>query len=188
MTTWAVVPMKCFRRAKSRLAPALSPEEREALARRLFDRVLEAVAPQVEGVLVLTDGPDVAEAARGHRVLWDAPGLDLGALVNRGLGQLRAERGLVVMADLPEIVPEDVRQLLRHGHAVAPDLRDAGTNALVVPLPGRACFGHADSFRRHLAAGPAVVRRRGLALDLDRPEDLRPGAPPGSRPSPRRSA
>lgn len=188
MITWAIVPMKSFARAKSRLSGVLGPAEREALARDGFERALDAVEGLVDGVLVLTDGQDVVEASRGHRVLCDLPGAGLGALVNRGLEHLDAERALVLMADLPDIVAEDVRALLQHRHAVAPDRHNLGTNALVLPLPGSACFGHDDSFLRHLRRAPVVVRRPGLALDLDLPDDLRLDAPPGSRPSRPRSA
>ncbi|MBO0893955.1 MAG: hypothetical protein J2O39_06235, partial [Acidimicrobiales bacterium] len=40
-----LVPVKAFAHAKLRLAPALPPPEREALARRMGERVLAAAAP-----------------------------------------------------------------------------------------------------------------------------------------------
>ena len=73
---WALVPVKSFARAKSRLAGVLGPAEREALARSMFEHVLRVLASsgEVGGVTVVTDGDDVATLARslGAAVMRDA--------------------------------------------------------------------------------------------------------------------
>ena len=191
MSRWALVPAKSFARGKSRLAPALSDAARAALARELFDHVLATLraAGLVDGVLVATDGDDVAAAARalGAAVLRDdAPGAPLSAVVDAGLAALRARgatQALVLMADLPRLRADDVRALFAalDGADVVAVRADDGThtNALVLAppdvLPTR--FGRDDSFAAHLAAAQAaglrvaVVANDRVAFDVDAPDD-----------------
>jgi 2-phospho-L-lactate guanylyltransferase len=190
---WAVVPVKCFADAKSRLMAALG-DERAALAERFLKHVLDALdaCDQVTGVLVATDGEDVAQvcAARGVEVLRDRgeDGERLGAIVDRALTTLE-ERGvasaIVLMSDLPRLQTADVAQMLDAlegtAMAIAPDARHAGTNALALRLSARfpTAFGHVDSYPRHLIAArergiePAIVTSPSLAFDVDTAADLR---------------
>jgi 2-phospho-L-lactate guanylyltransferase len=192
--TWALVPARSFRSGKSRLAgdPRVG-SERAQLARSLFDRVagVLAGARSIDGILVATDGADVAAAAAQHGadVLFDQPRghapQPLASIIDRGLAQL-ASRGaraaIVVMADLPAVVPADVARmhdaLATADLVLAPDRDLLGTNALAVRLPAPIAtrFGHRDSFPRHLTASGAlrlaVVHSPGLAFDLDQPADL----------------
>jgi 2-phospho-L-lactate guanylyltransferase len=188
---WALVPVRRFTEAKSRLAPALSPPARAKLARELFDHVLDTIAAQgqLAGVLVATDGDDVAEAARARGVasLRDGPPQGLGRVVDRGLAQLTtlgATRALVLMGDLPLLSVGDLDAALeamaRFAVVIAPDAEDRGTSALGLGLPAafETSFGLWDSFYRHRASvlGRAlpliVLRREGLARDVDTPDML----------------
>jgi len=189
--TWALVPARSFATAKSRLG--LPRSARAALARALFGHVCDAVAAssRLAGLLVATDGDDVADdaAARGLGVLYDQGQPPLAAVVDRGLAQLAARgatAALVVMADLPLVAASDldavVAALADADVAAAPDRDELGTNALAIRLdPDRAaatCFGHRDSYLRHVAATAAgglrlaTCRRPGLAFDLDWPDDV----------------
>jgi 2-phospho-L-lactate guanylyltransferase len=65
------------------------------------------------------------------------------------------------------------------GVAIAPDRRGTGTNGLALHPPNAIPFRFgADSFAAHQEAAHAadlsvaVVQRRGLAFDLDTPDDL----------------
>lgn len=188
---WALVPVRRFTEAKSRLAPALSPPARAALARELFDHVLDTVDAQGQfaGVLVATDGDDVAEAAgaRGVLSLRDGPPQGLGRVIDLGLAQLatlNAPRALVLMGDLPLLTSADLdaalEALARFDVVIAPDAEDRGTSALGLSLPAAfpTSFGLWDSFYRHRASalGRAlsltVLRREGLARDVDTPDVL----------------
>ena len=179
---WALLPAKCFHRGKTRLSAVLPPSARVRLARHLFDHVLGvALASPLDGVLVTTDCPDVAARARRRGALALVDRAAYPSTIERGLGVL--SRGgvggaLVLMSDLPRLVPADitamVRLLDRHARVIAPDRRDEGTNALALHLHARARthFGHADSFARHVAADAALYRSTGLGLDVDLPRDL----------------
>ena len=71
-----VVPVKAFSKAKMRLAPVLSPDERAELARRMAEHVLSASKPLP--VVVVCDDVEVAAWAEklGARALPE-PGLGL---------------------------------------------------------------------------------------------------------------
>src|SRR5438270_5113925 len=68
--THVLIPVKSFRQAKVRLAPALSEPERVELARTMATRVL--VAAQSLPVSVVCDDRDVADwsEAKGAPVVW----------------------------------------------------------------------------------------------------------------------
>jgi 2-phospho-L-lactate guanylyltransferase len=183
--TAVVVPAKSFARAKSRLAQALDPRARAALAQSLFEHVLDVstACARVSGVLVVTDGDDVESIAlsRGLACVRDAGEPPLSVAVDLGLRAVRdaivpaAPRGgagfgsgapiesgvLVLMADLPWLTTADVASLvaaLDHADLVAgPDEPRLGTNALALG-PGvelATAFGRADSFAQHLAIARA---------------------------------
>ena len=63
---WAVIPVKEVEGAKQRLASALSPEERRALATIMLEDVLEAVSAvrELAGVLVVTVDPAATSLAK----------------------------------------------------------------------------------------------------------------------------
>ena len=98
-----LLPVKSFRRAKERLAPALDATARAALAREMAETVRAAAGPLP--VAVVCDDAEVAEWARraSATVIW-RPGRGLNGAVADGVGLL-AERGygrvLVAHADLP---------------------------------------------------------------------------------------
>jgi len=191
VTTWAIVPVKPLRRAKTRLSSVLGAEERLALSREMLNRVLEALArvPGIERTLLVSRDSEALALARQHgaRTLSERPPIDLNLALQQAT---RAAIGsgasavLVVPADLPLVTSEDLQELLSLGASppvvvLAPDRRQAGTNALLTSPAGliEYAFGP-SSFDRHralaLAAGArvAVCERPGLALDLDLPEDL----------------
>ena len=186
-STWAVVPVKDFQRAKGRLSPALSAGERRRWARETLDHVLAVLAAAGLRILVVTDAAAVGE----HVQALDADAVispaAIGDAVRQGIagaGLRGADQVLVVMGDLPELSLADVQAVLARTEpvVVCPDLRDAGTNGLLLRIldPDRATFGHRDSFRRHQAANPeaGVVRTTGWGHDVDTPGDLRRPQPP----------
>ncbi len=188
---WAVVPVKGFARAKTRLGEVLSDPVRAAFARGLLEHILAILqaTPEIAQVLVLTEDDEVEALAheRGARVLRDPPGLGLASIVDGGLTKaaaLGADSALVCMADLPRVSVEDFREVARrleeYAVLVAPDAGEAGTNLLAL-RPATlfaSCFGRVDSFQRHLARAREqgqrvlVLRSAGLCFDVDGPEDL----------------
>jgi 2-phospho-L-lactate guanylyltransferase len=175
-----LVPVKAFRDAKARLAPALTPPERIALARSMATAVLHAASPLP--VWVVCDDEDVATwaLAGGARVLWK-PGRGLNGAVNQGVDDLAAEglaRIIVAHADLPYAT--DLTWVGdTEGITLVPDRHDDGTNVAAVPATSGFVFSYGPgSFRRHSAEANRlglplrVVREPRLGWDVDRPDDL----------------
>lgn len=176
-----VIPVKAFSLAKLRLAPALEPRSRAALARRLAGVVVTAAGDLP--VIVVCDDDEVADwaVASGATVVW-APGRGLDGAVADGVTRAAADgarRAVVAHADLP--LARDLGPLATAAAPVAlvPDRRRDGTNVAVVPATAGFTFRYGPgSFARHLAeAGrlgleAAVVDDPALAWDVDVPGDL----------------
>ncbi len=190
MSVWALVPVKPFALAKSRLASLFSPPERADLSQRLLSRTLVVLAetPGLARTLVVSRDPAaLALAHQAGALAWPEPdgALDLnGALRAARAAALAAgaQAVLALPADLPRLTPADVAALLPGGGepavVVAPDRHGRGTNGLFLRPPDLIDFAFGpDSCREHLArargAGlrPSLCQRPNLALDLDTPED-----------------
>ena len=160
---WAVVPIKCFADAKSRLRGEISDTGRAALARRLSSHVLNTVLECgcFTGVLVLTNDPEIERWSLelGTRVARDDAKKTLAQTIEAGLMRAKewgGDSAVVIMGDLPLLsvgVLREFRELLGDTDCViGPDRRKVGTNILglrrldVVPVH----FGEPESFRGHL--------------------------------------
>lgn len=180
MQAAVVVPVKAFHAAKVRLAPALSPVERAALAREMATRVVRAAGPLP--VTVVCDDPEVRAwaAEAGAEAHW-TPGLGLDGAVQAGVAHVAAEgaeRVVVAHADLPLATGLD-HVVGSAGVLLVPDRRTDGTN--VIALPARCGFRFSygpGSFARHRAEAQqlglevTVLDDAVLAWDVDLPADL----------------
>jgi 2-phospho-L-lactate guanylyltransferase len=180
------IPVKALARAKSRLAPALSPLERGALTLAMLEDVLDATQ-EVPGWETWVVSPDEVAleiaARRGARAVPEEKPPLSGAI--RQVEALAKERGAdalaIVPGDLPLVTPDALTEALRTlGAVVLARSVDGSGTSFLLRRPPRAIparFGP-DSFRRHVdAAGAkglpvAVVERRELSFDLDRPGDI----------------
>jgi 2-phospho-L-lactate guanylyltransferase len=197
---WAIVPAKSLARGKSRLRPVLADAERAAFARGLLEHTLGALAAAgLDGVLVCTDGDDVAHlaAALGVEVLRDvgetagataAPpaASPLARVVDGALRHVEARgaaTAIVLMADLPRLAPASVAAVLAaldaHDVAIVRDHVGHHTNALALspPTAFSTSFGTPRSFDAHCASARAaglrvaVVVDARIAFDVDGPSD-----------------
>jgi 2-phospho-L-lactate guanylyltransferase len=191
MTLWAIVPVKPLRRGKSRLASALSEDERTQLNQLLLEQTLTTLADikEVEQVLVISRDPAALSVAREHgaRTVREDGTPKLNTALKRAtvVAQVYATRGVLVLpADLPLLTREDIQAIIERAKnppvvVIAPDRHGSGTNALLISPSGliEYDFG-ANSFKRHCerakAAGARleILQLPSLALDLDLPEDL----------------
>ena len=190
MGIWAVVPVKELDGAKERLALALPPEVRRALALAMLGDVLAALAAaDLAGTLVVTVDREAGKLARrcGARLVEDgARDGHTGAVA--AAARLLAAEGmggmLAVPGDIPLVTAAEIATLLAaHRPApaftIAPSHDEGGSNAVLCSPPDAVPlrFG-VDSFFPHLRAAeargirPTVVRLPGVALDIDNPADL----------------
>lgn len=176
-----VVPIKAFHAAKARLAAALGAQERAALARRMAATVLAAGAPLDR--FVVCDDDEVAEfAVANHaKVLW-MPDRGLNGAVEAGVaevGDAGYDHVVVAHSDLP--LATRLPRLATAGTVtLVPDRHGDGTNVIALPTAlafpfqyGPASFRHHSARAADLGVDLRVVRDPRLALDVDRPDDLR---------------
>ena len=177
----AIVPVKGLDGAKSRLAPALRPDERAQLVVDMLDRVLAACEASTAITRTLLVTPEPRLARNGVDVLVDE-GTGHADAIAVALADPRAREGaIVVMADCPNVTAEALDALAEAARplSLAPS-RDGGVNALALRNPElfQPPFGvpAQTTIENARAAGlePAILDDASLALDVDRPEDLAP--------------
>lgn len=184
MTRWIVIPIKALADCKTRLAPALDDRARRELVTRMFQQTFAAASETGDPVLLL--GPSRHGMPTNIPLLGD-PGQGLNAalaVAKKAAIAANVDRLVLLSADLPTIDSSDVRSLTQlEGAAVgiAPDLALVGTNALSLPLPqaadwrfgfGPASFAAHEQEAERCGLHSVRIFRRGLALDVDRVEDL----------------
>jgi 2-phospho-L-lactate guanylyltransferase len=190
MRATAVVPVKRFAVAKSRLAPGVEETRKPELVAAMVADVLEAIASArlVERTIVVSQEPRAVElaAAAGADLLSDFDDASHSAAALAGIAAAEAAgAGCVALlpGDCPLLDPRELDKMLTgvpdHYVAVIPDRHGTGTNALVLAPPSaiEPSFGE-GSRERHVAAARAagvpygVEELRSLGLDLDTPADI----------------
>ena len=174
-----VVP---FRGSAGKRRLDVPDEFRSELALAMLGDVLGACVVAGRTLLVTADDAARAVANELGAEVADDPGGGQGAAVVAALAQVQDQRVLVLNADLPCVVPRDIRTLADIAELGALGLveaEDGTTNALALPRP--ALFaplygaGSAERFRSHAEANgvlavAAVIPN--LADDVDTLEDL----------------
>jgi 2-phospho-L-lactate/phosphoenolpyruvate guanylyltransferase len=193
MRTVAVLPIKRFASAKTRLDQDLSEGTRRALAEAMVTDVLIALrrSSSVDEVLVVTGESAAVALAAGYdaaAVVHDPADEGHSAAALRGVAaavERGAERVVLVPGDCPALDPAELDGLLAAAAEdgpevlVVPDRHGSGTNALVLTPPDvmAPSFGP-DSRPRHeqlaqeAGASLRVVDVPTLGLDVDTLEDL----------------
>ncbi|MFC3173925.1 2-phospho-L-lactate guanylyltransferase [Novosphingobium bradum] len=182
-----LIPARAPALGKTRLAAALSPEQRMALGLSLFDHVLRLAvaavgAPAVHVVSRSADLLDRARAVGAQAIVETGHGLNA-ALEQASTVLAAAGDGpiLSLSVDLPQLGADDLAALIiAPGDVVcATDSLVEGTNALLQRRPGLIPYRYGPgSLAAHRAEAEArglaftVVERPGLARDLDTPADL----------------
>ena len=185
-----LVPIKNLAGAKQRLAGMLTVERRRDLAEAMVGDVLDTLSQldQPESVSVVTRDALVTmlASAYGFDIIADrenagetaAIAMATNACLNRGSAGV-----LVIPADVPLVTARDVKTILdaapKRGAVLVPAADGRGTNAILRRPPDLfpARFGN-DSFLPHLQSARrtgcevVILELPGIALDVDRPDDL----------------
>ena len=203
---WAIVPLKYFDDAKSRLSDVLSSTERQLLVRTMARDVLRALAgcTYLNGILINSRESEVSDLAKefGAEVFVEPSGSDLSQSVTLAGVWLEQERSatgtLIVHADIPLATSADFDALLKDhsGISLVPDDEGMGTNCIAASPPNPIDYRYdGKSFKPHLDAAkkagfePRVCEIPGLQLDIDTAVDLRKllaatdSAPPTATPA-----
>jgi 2-phospho-L-lactate guanylyltransferase len=187
-----LLPIKDLRNAKQRLAGALTPEERFALAQAMLADTIRAVrgVRHAEKIFVVTNYPPAIEAAQenGWEVLQEELQISESVSVDTASRQCQ-ERGVTALLRLPLDVPlvraADVDELLAlecaaPGVVIVPSRDGTGTNAILRSLPtlfpshfGTGSFAKHCGEAQHAGAQIFVRRNARLEMDVDDEADLR---------------
>ena len=173
----AVIPYKKSH-AKSRLSPVLSQVEREELIELMLDQVIVSIKEAgIENIDILSPSMHGLENIRGSRIYLDKR--DLNGALNSYL-EHSEEPVLIVMADLPLLSPDHVKEITstKKDICIVPG-KGGGTNILFIRNPSsyRVRY-YGSSFLTHCSiaaeSGQSVeVYDSFLAsIDIDEPEDL----------------
>ena len=186
---FALLHVKAPHLAKQRLSAALTPAERETLARSMYEEMMAKLraARGIDRIVVATSDPAIAAHARrsGALVLEETEQHSHSRSANaaaRWAMELGAATVILLPIDVPLATTAEIEALAaaaRPGVLIIPSADGTGTNALVLTPPDAIAgsFGP-GSFRRHLQAAQdrglavEVLRPPGLVFDVDTPEDL----------------
>lgn len=188
----AVIPVKSFVQAKSRLSSCLEDRARESLAKAMLEDLLDAVSSvnNIDSVLIVSSDPQAQAIADTYKAELLHEAIDTGLnsalekaasyLLSKGVTQM-----LVLPADLPLISAADICTLLNVGNksslnnsdrdlsvpTMQPKLvlvgarNSGGTNAMLVSPVDLISFRYGEqSYRDHLEQGIA------LGADVVQPE------------------
>ena len=184
----AIVPMKPLAEGKSRLALALSTEERASISLGMLFRVISALkGSALDSVWIVGGDERVGELALSLGGTWlDELGSDLNDTLSRAIGLAFEKDGsaLYVAGDLPFVKASDIHSFIQASRGggnvtLAPARRDGGTNAMLIPCGinfqpelGRMSFSKHLAQAGRLETSVAIAYSPGLGLDLDLVDDL----------------
>ena len=184
----AIVPMKPLAEGKSRLARALSAEERASISMGMLFRVLSALkGASIDSIWVVGGDERVGELTRSLGGDWlEELGADLNDTLGKAIMRAFDQDGsaLYVAGDLPFVKASDIHSFMQASRGagnvtLAPARRDGGTNAMLIPLGvnfqpelGRMSFSKHLAQAARLETSVAIAYSPGLGLDLDLVDDL----------------
>ncbi len=186
-----LIPVKNLASAKQRLASVIDQATRTELAQAMLLDVFDVLSAWKTCIKVgvVTSDPFAIELARqfDFQVIRDQRNRSETDAIEMATAQCEEhgeESTLVIPGDIPLIQVEELEAIYQaapaEGSVLVPAADGRGTNAALRTPAGLfpLRFGN-DSFRPHLAAARAtgkpfvVLSLPGIALDVDRPADLR---------------
>jgi len=191
---WAVVPVKKFVCAKTRLSLILTPTEREAIAKAMLHDVLKVLLQvrEITGIIVVTSDNIAANLAKsyGCNVIYDRKDSGTNSAITQAAQWISKEKigGIIAIpGDVPFTRVDELRGLISSVKSknivLSPDRHGTGTNFLAAQQPSTIeyCFGP-NSYPLHIARAyqediqPVMAQCQSIAWDIDTPDDLFPDA------------
>jgi len=188
---YILIPVKDLTRAKQRLAPLMTQEERTRLAWAMLENTFAAAvgARNVDRVAVVTIYAPAIELARnyGMELIAEIEQISESASVDFGSKEAKKRGATAVLRlpiDLPLVTAGDIETILEHDGegpsiVIVPSRDGTGTNAILRRPPDLfpSHFGP-DSLTKHMAAAAAakaackVIELQRVAFDIDDPADM----------------
>lgn len=191
MNVVAIIPVKEFKKSKTRLSKLFTANLRVKLVKEMLKNVLFALIPSVEikNIIVVTPNKQIAfirDLDRRIRILHDNGAGQIPALekaISYALKLFKPDAILIAVADMPLIRPWDVYIMLEmareHQTVVLAPSYDGGTNVMIQNPPQIIGLKYGPkSFLKHLEeAYHRKIKVRMYfsetsSIDLDAPEDV----------------
>ena len=193
MKTFAIVPVKKFENAKTRLSPLLDIKDRIQLSLLMLGDTLQALADAspVQQVVVVSGDRRAPEVAEKHEAKFLHEEKESGVNSAVALGESYcaskgADATIVIPQDLPLLDAADIEMacgLAENENScivICPSLRYDGTNMLLRKPPGVINTSYDnDSYKAHIISAKErgipvkLYFSKKLMADIDTPEDAR---------------
>ena len=189
MKTAAIIPVKTFSNAKTRLQ--LPPDKVEALCKIMLEEILQvlSVSPKIDRIIMVTKEEKAIEIGKKFDiiVIIDEKEESVNqavALADKYLLENNFTASMVFPQDIPYIKTQDIDFMLNYQMhpnfaIIVPSRKFDGTNALVrMPVNLMETHYDNDSYRNHMAEAKkntrnvAMVFVKRIMLDIDDKEDL----------------
>jgi 2-phospho-L-lactate guanylyltransferase len=192
MDVFAIVPVKRFENAKTRLSSMLDIDERIHLSLLMLEDTLHtlSMASSLTKVVIVSSDKRAEESAKKHGATFVNEETEDGvnsavALADRYCIKEAADATLIIPHDLPLLDENDISkaqelaQKESHCIVICPSHRYDGTNMLLRKPPSIiATFYDSDSYNMHVKAATSLgipikyLFSKSLMYDVDTPEDV----------------
>lgn len=189
MKTAAIIPVKTFKKAKTRLD--VSSTKKEKICEIMLEEILHtlSISPLIDKIIIVTKDKQALEISKNFKAVHILDDDELGvnnavALADRYLLENGFEASIVFPQDIPFIKTQDIEFLLKFKTEsnfviVVPSRRFDGTNALVrMPVNIMKTHYDEDSYKIHMSTAKEITRNTSLVFakrimcDVDNNEDL----------------
>jgi 2-phospho-L-lactate/phosphoenolpyruvate guanylyltransferase len=193
MKTFAIVPVKKFENAKTRLSPVLRPDERVRLSSLMLAQTLKVLAavPSLQQIVVVSSDRRAGEIAAKHsaKFLREEKESDVNSavmLADSYSARESADATIVIPQDLPLLDAADISMACELAEkedrcvVITPSLRYDGTNLLLRKPPEvMKTLYDSDSYESHVRTATELgipvklFFSKRVMCDVDTPEDAR---------------
>ena len=189
MKTAAIIPVKTFSKAKTRLG--LSAEKKEKICEIMLEEILYtlSISPLIDKIIIVTKDEKALEISKKYNTVHISDNNESGvnnavALADNYLLENGFDASIVFPQDIPYIKTQDIEFILKFKTdsrfvIVVPSRRFDGTNALVrMPINLMKTHYDEDSYKIHMSTAKATTRdvslvfAKRIMLDVDNFEDL----------------
>ena len=190
MKTAAIIPVKTFSKAKTRLG--LSSEQTEQICVIMLEEILKilSISPQIDKIIIVTKDRKALEVSKKFDTVQIIDDKESGvndavSLADEYLLKNGFEASIVFPQDIPYIKTQDIDFVLKfetdsNFAIIVPSRRFDGTNALVRnPINLMKTHYDEDSYKIHMSTAKEATRDVSLVFvkrimwDVDNMEDLK---------------
>ena len=186
----AIIPVKTFSKAKTRIG--LSSQQKEKLCKLMLEEILHtlSISPQIEKIIIVTKEEKALEIGKKFNIFSIIDNEEKSvnsavALADKYLLENDFDASIVFPQDIPYIKTQDIDFILNYKippnfAIVVPSRRFDGTNALVrMPVDLMETHYDEDSYKIHMNTAKehtrnvALVFSKRIMWDVDNIEDLK---------------